>query len=105
VAISQVTDQTGKPTQHHPEREDLQASEIRCRRLFKSARYGILIIDAAIRKITDFEPLMWELMAYSRDEFLDVAPKRRRIVTERGRRESCTILPGHITTCHAGMPA
>src|SRR5687767_15677346 len=54
-----------KPTQ-----EGLRTSEIRYRRLFESARDGILILDAATLKITDVNPFMSELLGYSRDEFL-----------------------------------
>lgn len=49
--------------------EELRASEIRYRRLFESARDGILILDAASRKIIDVNPFMVELSGYSRDEF------------------------------------
>jgi PAS domain S-box-containing protein len=48
----------------------LHVSEIRYRRLFEAARDGILLLDAASRKITDVNPFMVELMGYSRDEFL-----------------------------------
>jgi PAS domain S-box-containing protein len=50
--------------------EGLQTSEIRYRRLFESARDGILILNAATLKITDVNPFMTELLGYSRDEFL-----------------------------------
>ncbi len=50
--------------------EDLQTSETRYRRLFESARDGILILDAVSRKITDVNPFMVELLGYSRDEFI-----------------------------------
>ena len=50
--------------------EGLRTSEIRYRRLFESARDGILILDAATLKITDVNPFMNELLGYSRDEFL-----------------------------------
>jgi PAS domain S-box-containing protein len=53
----------------HP-REDLRTSEIRYRRLFESARDGILILDAATRKITDVNPFMVKLLGYPRREFL-----------------------------------
>jgi two-component system cell cycle sensor histidine kinase/response regulator CckA len=49
---------------------DLRAAEIRYRRLFESARDGILILDAVNRKITDVNPFMIEMLGYSRDEFL-----------------------------------
>src|SRR6185369_10717053 len=48
----------------------LRTSEIRYRRLFESARDGILILDAASLKITDVNPFMMELLGYSRDGFL-----------------------------------
>ncbi len=50
--------------------EDLLTSEIRYRRLFESARDGILILDAVTRKITDVNPYMMELLDYTREEFL-----------------------------------
>ena len=40
----------------------LRTSEIRYRRLFESARDGILILDAASLKITDVNPFMAELL-------------------------------------------
>ncbi|HEY6120018.1 MAG TPA: histidine kinase dimerization/phospho-acceptor domain-containing protein, partial [Pyrinomonadaceae bacterium] len=48
----------------------LRTSEIRYRRLFESARDGILILNAVTLKITDVNPFMTELLDYSRDEFL-----------------------------------
>ena len=48
----------------------LRTSEIRYRRLFESARDGILILNAASLKITDVNPFMTELLGYSRDGFL-----------------------------------
>ena len=65
-----MTDETSKITKQDREQEGLQASEIRYRRLFESARDGILILDAGNRKITDANPFMVELLGYSRDEFL-----------------------------------
>jgi PAS domain S-box-containing protein len=70
MGISQVTDDTNKVTVDQPALGDLQVSEIRYRRLFESARDGILILDATSRQITDVNPFMVELMGYSRDEFL-----------------------------------
>jgi PAS domain S-box-containing protein len=46
----------------------LQSSEIRYRRLFETARDGILIIDPDTQKITDANPFMTELLGYSHDE-------------------------------------
>jgi PAS domain S-box-containing protein len=71
MEISQVTDESSKvPRLQTTESEDLRASEIRYRRLFESARDGILILDAASRKITDANPFMVEFLGFSRDEFL-----------------------------------
>ncbi len=65
-----MTDETNEVTHHQTAPEDLRASEIRYRRLFESARDGILILDAASRKITDVNPFMVELLGYPHDEFL-----------------------------------
>ena len=48
----------------------LLASEIRYRRLFQAARDGILILDAATRRITDANPFMSELLGYPPEELL-----------------------------------
>jgi PAS domain S-box-containing protein len=50
--------------------ENLQVSETRYRRLFEASRDGILILDAASRKITDANPYMCELLGYSHAEFI-----------------------------------
>jgi PAS domain S-box-containing protein len=54
-----------------PPPEDMQTSEIRYRRLFETARDGILILDAVTRKITDVNPYMMELLDFTRGEFLN----------------------------------
>ncbi|HLL77568.1 MAG TPA: PAS domain S-box protein [Pyrinomonadaceae bacterium] len=65
-----MTGETDKVADAQAASGDLNVSEIRYRRLFESARDGILILDAASRRITDVNPYMVELMGYSRDEFL-----------------------------------
>ena len=45
-------------------------SEVRYRRLFQTAKDGILILDADTLKIIDANPFMTELLGYSHDEFL-----------------------------------
>ena len=48
----------------------LRASELRYRRLFESAKDGILILDAETGIITDVNPFMINLLGYSREFFL-----------------------------------
>jgi two-component system cell cycle sensor histidine kinase/response regulator CckA len=48
----------------------LRASESRYRRLFESAQYGILMLDADSGEIVDVNPFMVSLLGYSRSEFL-----------------------------------
>jgi PAS domain S-box-containing protein len=80
VVITALRDEAGqvrgfvKVTRDVTERqcmeERLRASETRYRRLFESARDGILILDALTHKITDVNPFMVEFLGYARDEFL-----------------------------------
>jgi len=51
--------------------EALSASETRYRRLFESAKDGILILDAETGKITDVNPFLIELLGYSKEQFLE----------------------------------
>src|SRR4030042_534505 len=46
------------------------ASEVRYRRLFESAKDGILILDAETGKIIDVNPFLMELLGYSKEEFI-----------------------------------
>ena len=48
----------------------VQTSEVRYRRLFQTAKDGILILDANTLKILDANPFMTELLGYAHDEFL-----------------------------------
>jgi len=50
--------------------EALKSSETRYRRLFESARDGILILDAETGQISDVNPFLIEMLGYSHDEFL-----------------------------------
>ena len=49
---------------------DLNISEIRYRRLFETAKDGILILDAVTGEITDANPHLQDLLGYSRAELL-----------------------------------
>ena len=48
----------------------LKDSEIRYRRLFETAKDGILILDTESGRITDANPFMGELLGYSHEHFL-----------------------------------
>jgi PAS domain S-box-containing protein len=65
-----MMDETNKGNGGHSEQERLPASESRYRQLFEASRDGILILDAASRKITDVNPFMVELLGYTRNEFV-----------------------------------
>jgi PAS domain S-box-containing protein len=52
--------------------EQLLSSEVRYRRLFESAKDGILILDAGTGEIIDINPFMLDLLGYSRQEFLGI---------------------------------
>jgi len=49
---------------------DLRRSEMRYRRLFETAKDGILILDPATRKITDANPFVVTLLGYSRKRLI-----------------------------------
>jgi PAS domain S-box-containing protein len=51
-------------------RDALQASELRYRRLFESAKDGILILDADSGQIVDVNPFLIEMLGFSKEEFL-----------------------------------
>ena len=50
--------------------EALRASEVRYRRLFESAKDGILILDAATGRVVEVNPFLIELLGFSREAFL-----------------------------------
>ena len=65
-----MTDKTNKIAKRRGARGSVRTSEIRYRRLFEAAQDGILILDAATRKITDVNPFMTELLGYTRNELV-----------------------------------
>ena len=56
-----------------PAEEALAFSESRYRRLFESAKDGILILDAETGMVVDVNPFLVELLGFSRDVFLGKA--------------------------------
>lgn len=63
LAIEDVTDRTRAA-------DALGDSELRYRRLFETAKDGILILDSESGKIVDANPFMTSLLGYSHDEFV-----------------------------------
>lgn len=51
-------------------KESAQVSEVRYRRLFESAKDGILILDADTARITDANPFISDLLGYSQSELI-----------------------------------
>jgi two-component system, cell cycle sensor histidine kinase and response regulator CckA len=62
---------TQKPNNPDVAAESLGASELRYRRLFESAKDGILILDGETGMIVDVNPFLVELLGFSRAAFLD----------------------------------
>jgi diguanylate cyclase (GGDEF)-like protein/PAS domain S-box-containing protein len=50
--------------------EAIKASEVRYRRLFETAKDGILLLDAETGQITDVNPFLQDLLGYSHSELL-----------------------------------
>jgi PAS domain S-box-containing protein len=57
-------------TEHERAAKAVQTSEARYRRLFQTAKDGILILDAHTGRVIDANPFMADLLGYSCDEFL-----------------------------------
>ncbi len=67
ITAQQLRDEITERTRSQHE---LQASETRYRRLFESAKDGILILDAESGLIVDVNPFLIDLMRFSRESFL-----------------------------------
>src|ERR1700687_2963734 len=57
-------------TESNSSEEALRVSELRYRRLFETAKDGILLLDAKTGQITDVNPFLVNLLGYSHDEFM-----------------------------------
>src|SRR6185503_15681681 len=55
------------------EQESLRASEVRYRRLFETAKDGILLLDADTGRITDVNPFLEDMLGYSHTELIGKA--------------------------------
>ncbi len=49
----------------------LRASEVRYRRLFESAKYGVMILDAKTGMVVDVNPFLVEMVGFAREQFLE----------------------------------
>jgi PAS domain S-box-containing protein len=58
-------------TEHKRAEKAMLASEARYRRLFESARDGILILDAETGMVVDVNPFLVQLLGHSREAFLE----------------------------------
>ena len=56
--------------EHKRVEEALQASETRYRRLFETAKDGILILDADTGKIADVNPFLIDMLGYSHEDLM-----------------------------------
>ena len=60
-------------SEHKRDEAALAASEVRYRRLFESAKDGILILDAETGMVMDVNPFLVKLLGFSREQFLGKA--------------------------------
>ncbi len=73
MKISTINDYSGKELKKKKAViiEELLASEVRYRRLFESAKDGILILDAKTGKIVDVNPFLIDLLGYTKQNFIE----------------------------------
>jgi PAS domain S-box-containing protein len=70
-SIKRALLQTEEAKKHNLAELALKNSEIRYRRLFESAKNGILILDAVTGKVIDVNQALIELMGYSKEKFIE----------------------------------
>ena len=70
---SSMDDETDKVVRSNGNKESLRASEVRYRRLFETAKDGILILDGDTGRITDVNPFLQDMLGYSQAELIGKA--------------------------------
>ena len=68
-----MDDETDKVVRSNGNEESLRASEVRYRRLFETAKDGILLLDADTGRITDVNPFLQDMLGYSHAELIGKA--------------------------------
>jgi PAS domain S-box-containing protein len=68
LAIDNITDRQNSDRRRGE--KELEASELRYRRLFEAAHDGILILDAVTGKVADVNPFMLKLLQYPIEHFM-----------------------------------
>jgi diguanylate cyclase (GGDEF)-like protein/PAS domain S-box-containing protein len=68
-----MDDETDKGIRNNEEQGKLEASEVRYRRLFETAKDGILLLDANTGRITDVNPFLQDMLGYSHTELIGKA--------------------------------
>jgi diguanylate cyclase (GGDEF)-like protein/PAS domain S-box-containing protein len=68
-----MTEKTDKGVKSKRTQEQLRTSEVRYRRLFETAKDGILLLDADTGRITDVNPFLEDLLGYSHTELIGKA--------------------------------
>ena len=68
-----MDDETDKVVRSNGNEENLRASEVRYRRLFETAKDGILLLDADTGRITDVNPFLQDMLGYSHAELIGKA--------------------------------
>jgi DNA-binding NtrC family response regulator len=61
--------------------DSLKVSEVRYRRLFESAKDGILILNAENGEIVDVNPFLIDLLGYSKEDFIEKKNLGDRVLT------------------------
>jgi PAS domain S-box-containing protein len=69
-ALKRAIDDSREKEARQKAQASLIASEVQYRRLFETAKDGILILDAETGKIVDVNPFLIELLDYSKEQFI-----------------------------------